>query len=413
MSQPVDDFEDLFDHAPCGYLSADAGGRITRANATFVAWTGHPVARLVGRKFPEILNIAGRIYFETHFAPLLRMQGFFNEVALEVVKADGSTLPVLVNAVERRDETGAVSFVRITVFNATDRRRYEREMLEARRVAESATAQLGELNATLEARVEERTRERDRAWRLSQDLLVVAGTDGRLGAVNTAWTMLLGWPEKELVGSTFMEFTHPDDLTATLEAFAGIVEAPLAVPYEYRLRHADGSYRWFAWTAAFEDGCVYANGRHVTAEREQRDSLARAEEALRQAQKMEAIGQLTGGIAHDFNNLLAGISGSLELMQNRMGQGRFGDLDRYMSVAQGAAKRAAALTHRLLAFSRRQTLDPKPTNVNRLIAGVEELIRRTIGPQVTLDVVGAAGAWPALIDPGQLENALLNLCINA
>jgi CheY-like chemotaxis protein len=128
---------------------------------------------------------------------------------------------------------------------------------------------------------------------------------------------------------------------------------------------------------------------------------------------MEAVGQLTGGLAHDFNNLLAGISGSLELMQTRMSQGRMGDLDRYMSVAQGAAKRAAALTHRLLAFSRRQTLDPKPANVNRLVADMEELVRRTVGPAIHLEVVGLAGLWPALIDVGQLENALLNLCINA
>ncbi|MBE7201218.1 MAG: GAF domain-containing protein, partial [Parafilimonas terrae] len=97
---------------------------------------------------------------------------------------------------------------------------------------------------------------------------------------------------------------------------------------------------------------------------ERTDELMAAEDQLRQMQKMEAIGQLTGGLAHDFNNLLAGISGSLEMMQTRMGQGRLGDVGRYMSVAQGAAKRAAALTHRLLAFSRRQTLDPKPTDVN-------------------------------------------------
>ncbi len=147
--------------------------------------------------------------------------------------------------------------------------------------------------------------------------------------------------------------------------------------------------------------------------RERTDELMAAEGQLRQMQKMEAIGQLTGGLAHDFNNLLAGISGSLEMMQTRMGQGRLGDVGRYMTVAQGASKRAAALTHRLLAFSRRQTLDPRPTDVNRLVSGIEELVRRTIGPQVALDVVAAAGLWPTLIDPGQLENALLNLCINA
>ncbi|MER2198095.1 ATP-binding protein [Methylobacterium brachiatum] len=141
--------------------------------------------------------------------------------------------------------------------------------------------------------------------------------------------------------------------------------------------------------------------------------LTRVEDALRQSQKMEAVGQLTGGLAHDFNNLLAGISGSLEMMQNRMQQGRFQDVERYMAVAQGASKRAAALTHRLLAFSRRQTLDPKPTDVNRLALGMQEMIQRTVGPSIPIEVVGAAGLWPALVDPSQLENALLNLCINA
>ena len=137
------------------------------------------------------------------------------------------------------------------------------------------------------------------------------------------------------------------------------------------------------------------------------------QEALRQSQKMEAVGQLTGGLAHDFNNLLTGIAGSLELLSTRIGQGRISELDRYVDAAQGAARRAAALTHRLLAFSRRQTLDPRPTDVNRLVADMEELIRRTVGPGVALEVVGAAGLWSALVDPNQLENALLNLCINA
>ncbi len=141
--------------------------------------------------------------------------------------------------------------------------------------------------------------------------------------------------------------------------------------------------------------------------------LMAAEEALRQSQKMEAVGQLTGGLAHDFNNLLTGITGSLELLGMRIGQGRIDELDRYIAAAQGAARRAAALTHRLLAFSRRQTLDPKPTDVNRLTAGMDELIRRTIGPSVQLEMVLASDLWVTLVDPNQLENALLNLCINA
>jgi PAS domain S-box-containing protein len=146
---------------------------------------------------------------------------------------------------------------------------------------------------------------------------------------------------------------------------------------------------------------------------ERSEELKHTEQALRQSQKMEAVGQLTGGLAHDFNNLLTGISGALELLTTRISQGRYKEVDRYVEAAQGAAKRAAALTHRLLAFSRQQTLDPKPTDANRLVAGIAELIRRTVGPAIELEVVASGGLWPTLVDPNQLENALLNLCINA
>ena len=143
------------------------------------------------------------------------------------------------------------------------------------------------------------------------------------------------------------------------------------------------------------------------------EERARMEEALRQSQKMEAVGQLTGGLAHDFNNLLAGISGSLELIEARIAQGRSKDVGKYIAAAQGAARRAAALTHRLLAFSRRQTLAPKAIDADRLVRGMLDLIQRTVGPSVEVRHVGADGLWTVLADPSQLENALLNLCINA
>ncbi|ALU87756.1 multi-sensor hybrid histidine kinase protein [Herbaspirillum rubrisubalbicans M1] len=141
--------------------------------------------------------------------------------------------------------------------------------------------------------------------------------------------------------------------------------------------------------------------------------LMATEEALRHSQKIEAIGQLTGGLAHDFNNLLGGISGSLDLMRVRLVQGRAEELLRYIDLAARSTQRAAALTQRLLAFARRQTLAPRPTNVNTLIGGMEELIRRTIGPAITLEVISAVGLWPTFVDGPQLESALLNLCINA
>jgi signal transduction histidine kinase len=146
---------------------------------------------------------------------------------------------------------------------------------------------------------------------------------------------------------------------------------------------------------------------------EERSRFTAAEEALRQAQKMEAVGQLTGGLAHDFNNLLAGITGSLEMIGTRLAQGRSSDVEKYLSAAQGATRRAAALTHRLLAFARRQTLDPRPLVVNDLLPDLVELVRRTVGPQIAVESVAAAGLWPTSVDANQLENALLNLCINA
>jgi signal transduction histidine kinase/ActR/RegA family two-component response regulator len=139
----------------------------------------------------------------------------------------------------------------------------------------------------------------------------------------------------------------------------------------------------------------------------------RVEEALRQSLKMEAVGQLTGGLAHDFNNLLAGISGSLALMRMRTAQGRTAEIGRYIEIAMTSVDRAAALTHRLLAFSRRQTLDPKPTDVNRLVVGMEELFVRTVGPGIQVETKLATDLWPALCDPNQLENAMLNLVLNA
>lgn len=141
--------------------------------------------------------------------------------------------------------------------------------------------------------------------------------------------------------------------------------------------------------------------------------LMQTEEALRQSQKMEAVGQLTGGIAHDFNNILAGIGGSLEMAQARIAQGRIADTERFLTGAKSAVRRAASLTERLLAFSRRQTLDPKPVDVNGLVNGMLDLIARSVGPTIAIEAVGAAGLWTVFADAGQLENALLNLSINS
>jgi sigma-B regulation protein RsbU (phosphoserine phosphatase) len=147
----TEDLEDLYENAPCGYLSIKPDGRIVKVNATFSAWIGWAPEQLIGKRFLDLLNIAGRIFYETHFAPLLRMQGFFHEVALDFQTQQGKSLPALINAAERRDSEGRHLFTRITVFNATDRRRYEHELLAARTAAEAAKREAQELRAVAEA----------------------------------------------------------------------------------------------------------------------------------------------------------------------------------------------------------------------------------------------------------------------
>ena len=244
--------------------------------------------------------------------------------------------------------------------------------------------------------------------------LVRIGADGAtlFDDMNPACARVMGLVRAEVTGR-LVDAVLPENSAADIVRYARrCLETKEPQTYLAEREYQDGHKLTIEGRVAFVErsshggGLVLFSGHDVT---EQRG----VEEALRQSQKMEAVGQLTGGLAHDFNNLLAGISGSLELMQARMQQGRFNDVERYMAAAQGASKRAAALTHRLLAFSRRQTLAPKPTDVNRLVNGMQEMIQRTVGPGIPVEVVGASSLWTALVDPPQLENALLNLCINA
>lgn len=277
----------------------------------------------------------------------------------------------------------------------------------------AAQAELKDLNRDLENRVAQRTAERDRLWQRSLDMFGVADSGGVWLSVNPAWTAVLGWDAKELIGRTSEWIEHPDDSAKTREEVARLAAGAETVAFENRFRAKDGRYHDLSWTAVPENGLLFTVARDVTAERANASDLRVAQEALRQSQKMEAVGQLTGGLAHDFNNILAGISGSLELMQTRLSQGRVGEMTKYLVAARGATQRAASLTHRLLAFSRRQTLDPVPTDLNKLVAGMEELIRGTVGPAIDVEAVAKAGLWTTLVDANQLENALLNLCINA
>ncbi|SHN42066.1 PAS domain S-box-containing protein [Duganella sacchari] len=237
---------------------------------------------------------------------------------------------------------------------------------------------------------------------------------------------------------------HPDDRQGLQTAIDDVLKRGGAYAHQYRTRRQDGQYYWLEANGRVElaaDGTPLSfpgvlldieGRRAVEAERdralaalralnetleqrveERTAALLSAEEALRQSQKMDAVGQLTGGLAHDFNNILAGISGSLELMKIRLTQGRIGDIDRHLGGAQSAVRRAAALTQRLLAFSRRQTLDPRPSNLNHIVASMHELVCRSVGPAIAVETIATGGLWNICVDIGQIENALLNLCINA
>lgn len=244
--------------------------------------------------------------------------------------------------------------------------------------------------------------------------------EGHVANWNTGAQRIKGYTADEIIGRHFSIFYTPEELEQRVpwQALEVAKREGRFTAENWRMRK-DGSRFWASVVMdAIRDEAGELLGfakvtRDLTERREAQLELERAQQALFQAQKMDAVGQLTGGLAHDFNNLLAGISGSLELMQARLAQGRIEDVERYINSAMGATSRAASLTHRLLAFSRRQTLDPKIIDANKLIAGIDELIRRTIGPAITFEAVFAAGLWPCRCDPHQLENAVLNLCINA
>jgi PAS domain S-box-containing protein len=242
--------------------------------------------------------------------------------------------------------------------------------------------------------------------------------EGQVTNWNTGAERIKGYTAAEIVGQHFSRFYTQEDAESGLPARA-LATAGRTGRYEaegWRCRK-DGTRFWASVVIdAIHDAGELIGFAKITRDlserREAQIRLEQSREQLIQAQKMEAVGQLTGGLAHDFNNLLTGISGSLELLRTRLAQGRLQDVDRHLAAALGACSRAAALTHRLLAFARRQTLDPKRISPNKLIAGMADLVQRTVGPAIKVETVLAAGLWTTLCDANQLENAILNLCIN-
>jgi PAS domain S-box-containing protein len=254
--------------------------------------------------------------------------------------------------------------------------------------------------------------DRNRLWALARDPFLIADTAGVWIAASPAWTDILGWSEEELIGHTSQWMEHPDDVSATRELIDDLAHGQPVLRFDNRFRAKDGSYRTFSWTAVPEGDLIYCVARDVTEHRAHALALANAESALRQAQKMETLGQLTGGVAHDFNNLLQIVTGNLDLLQRALPESD-DRLRRMADRAMAGAERAAILTQRLLAFSRRQPLDPRPIDPARLMAAMSDLLFRTLGETIAVETIAAPDCWSIEVDVNQMENALLNLAVNA
>lgn len=276
-----------------------------------------------------------------------------------------------------------------------------------------AEARLRELNENLADQAAQRSAERDRLWTLSQDMLARADYSGMMSAVSPAWTWVLGWEEHELLSRGYATFMHPNDMPPTLDAIARMSKTGEPTRFENRIATRDGGWKSIEWTVAPEPDRVnfIAIGRDLSHGKARESELEIAREALRQSQKMEAMGSLTGGVAHDFNNLLTPIIGALDMLV-RKGLGSERER-RLIDGALQSGERAKTLVQRLLAFARRQPLQAVPVDLKSLVEGMVELIDSTLGPTIDVRVNIAADLPPAKADPNQLEMALLNLAVNA
>ncbi|MBS9760602.1 hybrid sensor histidine kinase/response regulator [Pseudomonas mosselii] len=290
-----------------------------------------------------------------------------------------------------------------------------------------ATRALEQLNEMLGERVEQRTRERDRAWELSQDLLAVLNKDLTPVTLNPAWEASLGFTRERLGQTSLLQLVLESDQQALLAELAALSSGNTSARFVGRILHANGQPRWLSWVVVPDDSLLYVVARDITSEREATLELAKANENLReqiaererieatlqQMQRLEAVGQLTAGVAHDFNNLLTVILTGASFLQRDLDKGSLDKALTRLQHIREAGERGAKLTAQLLAFSRKQRLEPVPVNLNRTLSGLEELLRRTLGGNISVRLDLDTRLWQALTDITQTEMIILNLAINA
>ncbi|HEX3974009.1 MAG TPA: ATP-binding protein [Stellaceae bacterium] len=258
--------------------------------------------------------------------------------------------------------------------------------------------------------LQERTRERDRIWSVSEDLLGVSNLAGYFLSFNPAWSKTLGWSDAEIRAMHVSALRHPEDEPEATEARLALADAG-TVRIENRFRHKDGSWRWIAWAMTSDNGLIYVAGRDVTHEKEAQEERRKAEIARAHSQKVEALGQLTGGVAHDFNNLLMIVGGHIGRLKDAVtGNPR---AQRAAEAIETAAQRGEALTRQLLRFSRRQPTNPETLSIERRLETLRPMLLSSLGGAIELEIELPAELWEVRVDPNEFDLAIVNLVLNA
>ena len=386
----------VINSAPVGLVFADAKGKITGGNARIEEIIGHSVL-----PSPNVDAYGEWVGFHSNGRQVEAREYPLARVVTE--EADRAELEVLY---QRGDGRNAwVRFVAAAIRDANG-------ALIGGVVASLDIDREKRLTDQLELEVEAAVAERDRLWDTAEDLLMLSRLDGSITAINPAWSVTLGWTSADLIGTNFWKLSHPDDV-AMCGTNAGTLSSgeKMNARFETRSRAKNGNWHWLAWSVSSAGGILSGVARDVTEDKRRQSELEAAKAQLHEAQKIETIGQLTGGVAHDFNNLLTPIMGVLEMMERRVaGEER---TIRLVSGALQSAERAKNLIQRLLAFARRQHLETKAVDLETLIEGMRDLIDRSIGPTIAVEVVLSPALCAVKVDPNQLELALLNLAVNA
>jgi two-component system, cell cycle sensor histidine kinase and response regulator CckA len=385
-------FRAVFEDAPIGMALVAMDGRLLSTNRAFQAMLDYDDEALHDVVFsrithPEDLEKDWELFGEMVAGAISHYQ-----ILKRYLRRDGSVVWGMLSTALVRSPDGAPRYAIGMVENVTDRREAE----EALRLRER------EFRSLLEQ---------------GRDVISILEPDGDLRFTSPAVERVLGYGRTELAGTYLGELVHPDDVPAMLELFERAIFNPGKPRVgELRVRHRDGSMRTLETvaTSLIDDPAVrgiVVNSRDVTERREAEEALRRSEQQLLQVQKMEAVGRLAGGVAHDFNNLLTAIRGNAELLLADLPPASQSRED--VEEIRRAADRAAALTRQLLAFSRRQVLQPRLLDLNQSVGEMERMLRRLLGEDVELATRLSPGLRKVRADPAQVEQVILNLAVNA